>query len=245
MVKSNPTKTNYKLHAITHRQLEKASKQPAPVYIFSGPSTAAKLAVARDFGTKLIGSEQAASQYLIWLAPERRLGISDVRLLLEDLALKPMEAGQYRIIVIESAERMSNEAANALLKILEEPPEQTVFILIVASLHALLPTIRSRSQLIRFMPSEDDSLLDDVVMDMAQNFLDGSVSSAFLIAKSVHEKSQAAVFLEALYAQVRRLDEAGALLELCFQAEQQILANLNARLIFENFALSSTVSPRA
>lgn len=236
MVKSNQS-NNHKLHALTHKQLEAANKQPAPVYIFSGPATTTKLNVALEFGTKLAGGEQAASQYLIWLAPERSLGIADVRQLLENLALKPMQAGQYRVVVLESAERMSNEAANALLKVLEEPPEQTVFVLVTTSVQALLPTIRSRAQLIRFVPSEDDYVVDDKTLELARDYLAGNVSQAFLIAKQVHEKSIGSEFLQALYIQARQMDGTSTLLELCLAAEQQLSANLNTRLVFENFAL--------
>ncbi|MHA1550207.1 MAG: AAA family ATPase, partial [Alphaproteobacteria bacterium] len=63
---------------------------------------------------------------------------------------KKVEANQYRVVIVNPAEKMNRQASNALLKILEEPPERTVFILITDSLDALLPTIRSRCRLVRF-----------------------------------------------------------------------------------------------
>lgn len=54
---------------------------------------------------------------------------------------------------------MNTNAANALLKKLEEPPSRTVFILIAHSLGRLLPTIRPRCQLIRFQPLGDEAML--------------------------------------------------------------------------------------
>ncbi len=62
------------------------------------------------------------------------------------------EAGDqgYRFIILDEAHKMTTEAQNSLLKILEEPPPKTVFILLTAKPHALLPTIRSRSQIIYF-----------------------------------------------------------------------------------------------
>jgi DNA polymerase III subunit delta' len=68
-----------------------------------------------------------------------------------DLALRPM-AGRRRVAVIEDADRMSNESANALLKTLEEPPSYAVIVLIAADSSKILPTIRSRCQTMRFGP---------------------------------------------------------------------------------------------
>ena len=73
--------------------------------------------------------------------------------LCHDLSLRPM-AGGRRIAVIDDADRMSNESANALLKTLEEPPSYAVIILIAADASRILPTIRSRCQTVHFSPLE-------------------------------------------------------------------------------------------
>lgn len=62
------------------------------------------------------------------------------------------QAGGQKVIVIESAERMNTAAANALLKILEEPPAGTFLLLQTDDMNALLPTIRSRVQRLSFAP---------------------------------------------------------------------------------------------
>jgi DNA polymerase-3 subunit delta' len=67
--------------------------------------------------------------------------------------------GSHRIVIVDSADDMNTNAANALLKNLEEPPKRTLFILIAHSAGALLPTIRSRCQTIRMRPLEKDALL--------------------------------------------------------------------------------------
>lgn len=76
--------------------------------------------------------------------------------LCRDLALRPMSA-ERRIAVIDDADKMNEESANALLKTLEEPPPGSILFLISASLDALLPTIRSRCQPIHFhaLPEQD------------------------------------------------------------------------------------------
>lgn len=65
--------------------------------------------------------------------------------------------GRYRVVVVEDADRMNEQAANALLKAIEEPPDQTVWILCAPSEADLLPTIRSRVRsLVLHVPSVDD-----------------------------------------------------------------------------------------
>ncbi|MFI0849522.1 DNA polymerase III subunit delta' [Mesorhizobium sp. IMUNJ 23232] len=60
--------------------------------------------------------------------------------------------GSYRVVIVDPADDMNINAANALLKNLEEPPSRTVFLLITHSAGSLLPTIRSRCQMIRLQP---------------------------------------------------------------------------------------------
>lgn len=71
--------------------------------------------------------------------------------LIHDLSLRPM-AGTRRIAIIDDANLMNDEGANAMLKTLEEPPPNSMLILIAENLDAMLPTIRSRCQLVRFSP---------------------------------------------------------------------------------------------
>lgn len=68
-------------------------------------------------------------------------------------------AGEKRIVLIYPAERLRDEAASALLKTLEEPPEGMTFILVSEDIDSVLPTIRSRSRLVRApMPSKEESI---------------------------------------------------------------------------------------
>lgn len=66
--------------------------------------------------------------------------------------------GGWRVVIIDDADTMNRNAQNALLKILEEPPKKTVLILVTHRLGALIPTIRSRTQLINFHPLNDSNL---------------------------------------------------------------------------------------
>jgi DNA polymerase III subunit delta' len=77
--------------------------------------------------------------------------------LCHDLALRPM-AARRRVAVIDDADRMSNESANALLKTLEEPPSYAVIVLIAADSSKIIPTIRSRCRTVRFQPLESSEV---------------------------------------------------------------------------------------
>jgi DNA polymerase-3 subunit delta' len=83
--------------------------------------------------------------------------------LCHDLSLRPM-LGRRRVAVIEDADRMSTESANAILKTLEEPPPYALIILIAADLGRILPTIRSRCQTIRFNPLPFGDVAELVLM---------------------------------------------------------------------------------
>lgn len=77
--------------------------------------------------------------------------------LCHDLALRPL-VGTRRVAVIDDADHFSIESANCLLKTLEEPPPHSVLFLVGTSLARQLPTIRSRSQVVRFAPLAEEEV---------------------------------------------------------------------------------------
>ncbi len=83
--------------------------------------------------------------------------IAQIRDLCHTLTLKPFEA-RLRVVIISQAQAMNPEAANALLKVLEEPPDSTILILTAEQTSDLLPTIVSRCQQIRFNPISRKSI---------------------------------------------------------------------------------------
>lgn len=89
--------------------------------------------------------------------------------LIHDLYLHPM-AGDRRIALLDDANYMNDEGANAMLKTLEEPPPHSILILIAENLDGLLPTIRSRCQLVRFSPL--------VTQDVADLLIKGEITSS-------------------------------------------------------------------
>lgn len=86
---------------------------------------------------------------LLWLEPEevgKAIKVDQVRELTESLG-KTAQQGGYKVVIIEPAEAMNGNAANALLKSLEEPAANTLLVLVAHSPSSVLPTIRSRCQM--------------------------------------------------------------------------------------------------
>ena len=91
------------------------------------------------------------------LPDKRDISIDQLREIQRELSLRPYEAPR-KACILEPAERMSVNAANSLLKTLEEPPGNAIIILLSENADMLLPTIRSRCQLIRFSPLSPENI---------------------------------------------------------------------------------------
>jgi DNA polymerase-3 subunit delta' len=87
----------------------------------------------------------------------RIISVEQARSVLSQLILRPFHA-RLRFVIIDPADAMMPPAANALLKTFEEPPNATGFILVTGAVGSLLPTVRSRSQRVRFAPVPVDDL---------------------------------------------------------------------------------------
>ena len=81
----------------------------------------------------------------------KNISIHTVRGVIERMQLSSM-SGRWRVIIIDSVDELSTAASNALLKLLEEPPAQTLFLLIVHQLTSVLPTVRSRARVEKMRP---------------------------------------------------------------------------------------------
>ena len=106
----------------------------------------------------------------------RGIKIDDIRRLIKDIYLKPFEA-KKKVYIIEEAQSMKHEAANALLKTLEEPPTDSMLILITDNLKALFQTIVSRSQVIRFYPLKPAQIKEVLIREAALDETKASVLS--------------------------------------------------------------------
>ena len=160
---------------VVHRSL--AAGRLSHAYVLSGPSNVGKMTLATDMAlavncledTKPCGRCSQCDRMIRGLHSDVRtvgvrtgesddgrrnrvaIGIEQVREVQREASLKPYE-GNYRVFIFDSAEEMSEEAANSLLKTLEEPPNQVIILLLTIDHRLLLPTIISRCQLLELRP---------------------------------------------------------------------------------------------
>jgi DNA polymerase-3 subunit delta' len=106
---------------------------------------------------KIAGGNHADIHFVEPLPDKRDISIDQLREIQRELSLRPYEAPR-KACIMEPAERMSVNAANSLLKTLEEPPGNAIIILLSENADMLLPTIRSRCQLIRFSPLSPENI---------------------------------------------------------------------------------------
>ena len=120
--------------------------------------------------------------------------------ILKDLSLKPYES-ETRIMLIWMPEKMNIQAANKLLKIIEEPPQKTLFLLVTESTENMLATVLSRTQLIKVPRHSDEEVLnyltnrgvEQVRARMISNLVDGNINDALQLVEYVEDSEQNAL----------------------------------------------------
>ncbi len=124
--------------------------------------------------------------------------VEDGRNIIRSLALKSFEA-EYKVLVIWLPELMNSNAANAILKILEEPPEKTVFLLVANSAENMLVTIQSRTQLVLIRPFGDEEIKTHLIEKMGVTaerasqvamLADGNLNEAYRLLSETQNISQ-------------------------------------------------------
>ncbi len=146
---------------------------PTHAYLFVGPSSVGKAAVARRFAALLLCGDDAQCRRrvladvhpdLMSVEPDGRtaLGVERARETVARAVLTPVEA-DHKVFLFEEAGAMNEEAANALLKTLEEPTASTIFILIAESEDDLPSTVSSRSRTILFGRVSEDEIVAALV----------------------------------------------------------------------------------
>jgi DNA polymerase-3 subunit delta' len=131
-----------------------ASTEQAHAFLFHGPPGVGKRRTALAFAAELLGDrervERGAHPDLYVLEPlGDQIRIGPIRELRRDLHMRPFEASR-RVYLVFSADLLNEDAADALLKDLEEPPEYATIVLVADDLGPLPETIRSRCQLVPF-----------------------------------------------------------------------------------------------
>ena len=146
----------------------------ANTYIFEGAKGLGKHDAARVFAMSLVcdNTEQApccecamcreakavSHPDIIYVKPEKdkaTIGVEPVRAMISECMVKPFY-NKHKVFIIDEGDIITPQAQNAFLKIIEEPPEYAVFIIVCETAQALLETVRSRSVIVTFSPVGDD-----------------------------------------------------------------------------------------
>jgi len=153
--------------------LERELEAPANAYLFVGATSVGKGTVARHFATALLcptgdpacnvcrRAREGNHADLVPVRPEGKttLGVEQARTVVSQAAMSPVE-GERKVFLFEEAGLMTEQAANALLKTLEEPTPTTVFILVAESEDELPSTIASRCRTVHFGRVSEEELVD-------------------------------------------------------------------------------------
>jgi DNA polymerase-3 subunit delta' len=131
-----------------------------PVWMLCGPRGIGKSTLAYKIAKNVYGN--VGDFFIIDLARNldqhgalktdaKSISVSTVRAMIEKMQMSSM-SGQWRVVLIDSVDELTPSASNAILKLLEEPPQQTLFLLVTHQLSNVLPTIRSRARVEKMRP---------------------------------------------------------------------------------------------
>lgn len=135
-------------------------------------------------------------QHLDEMGKNAAIGVEESRQILKRLALKSY-SGKYKVMIIWLPEKMNAQSANKLLKLLEEPPEKTIFLLVSDSAETILPTILSRTQIIRVPGQSNEDVagylaktyrVDSAAAESAASLSQGNLAEAIEILQGAESQ---------------------------------------------------------
>ena len=196
---------------IEHLQNAIGMDKVSHAYIINGPDKSGKMMLAEAFAMALqcekhgkeacmechscrqaLGHNQPDIIYVNHDKPNT-ISVDDIRTQVNnDIDVKPYSS-EHKIYIIDEAEKMNQQAQNALLKTIEEPPAYAVFLLLTENAEMLLPTINSRCVMLKLRNIKDTLIrkylmenleIPDYKADMCTAFAQGNVGKAILLAGS-------------------------------------------------------------
>ncbi len=194
---------------------------PDLIYVFPFPKETNKPDISID---REIKSEKILEEYTNYIENKIKtpwkeffftkntgIRIASIRMLEHRIQLTPNE-GTYKICIIEDADQMTTQAANAFLKTLEEPPSDTIIILTSSRPNSLLPTITSRCQQIPFVPIarklieqklEENKSLENIEAKMYARIANGNMEKGLRLVEEgrIETREQTVEFLHILINQ--------------------------------------------
>lgn len=155
-----------------------------PVWMLCGPRGIGKATLAYKIARMVYGN--IGDFFIVDLARNldnhgniksdlKVISVNTVRAMIERMQMSSM-SGQWRVVLIDSVDELSVAASNAILKLLEEPPQQTLFLLVTHQLSNVLPTVRSRARVEKMHPLTISELRELCVQFMPE----AEISSAIL-----------------------------------------------------------------
>ncbi len=153
----------------------------------------------REAAQKICGENKISRFDIEIIETEKTVGIGEIRKLQEKLFLKPLES-ETKAVILEAFFGMTADSQNAFLKVLEEPPSDTVIMILTTSLDFVLPTVLSRCRLINLEQAKKLTGEEiDANLDLVLKLKNGGTAKALKIAQDNGKDRETALeFLEGL-----------------------------------------------
>jgi len=213
-------------------------------YIFYGSDLQSSHQTAKNFAADLEISEFD----IVEIEPEAReknskgeIRIAEVRELVRKINLTPGQ-GKHKLAIIKDADKLNTDAANTLLKTLEEPPASSVIILLSQNLK-LIPTIISRCQIIRFVDrtAEKDENIAGRLLETESKTLKAAFSAAEKLSTGNDMEDYFEKTLGNLKIELANFPSQAILAKIkaIFEAKKNLQLTTNKRLVLENLILKT------